>query len=126
VGALVTSGIVFLLLALAACGGPRQHSNCVAAFLEGADRQSETDEQRTEIARALREMLTAPPTQLRSARYQDYRGNKGVWNARELLKRYYLSPSHSVFDDDCFFRDVSAPEARAALQKRLDDLEGGR
>jgi hypothetical protein len=96
--------------------------NCVAAYLAEADLQFETDEQRAEITRALREMLTKSPEELKSVRYADYTGKAGSWSARQLLERYFLSSSHAVFDEDCFYRDVSAPEARNALQKRLDDL----
>jgi hypothetical protein len=96
--------------------------NCVGVFLADAEHQSETDEQRAEITRALKDMLTKSPEELKSVRYADYTGKQAAWSARQLLERYFLSSSHAVFDDECFYRDVSAPEARAALQKRLDDL----
>lgn len=122
--------LLALAVVLIGCGtGPRNSAssappvtNCVATFLAQADRQSETDEQRAEIAHALRDMLTKTPEELKSLRYADYQGKKDAWTARELLEHYYLSPSASVLNDECFYRDVSAPEARAAVQKRLDDL----
>jgi hypothetical protein len=123
-----------LAFALAACktapeksAAPlRAEPNCVADFLAVADRQSETDEQRAEIAQALRDMLSKSPEELQAARYADYQGKPGVWSARQVLERYFLSSFHGVFDDNCFYRDVSAPAARDALKKRLDDLTAGR
>ena len=119
---------------LLACGGapPAKSSspapaaaNCVATFLAQAERQSETDEQRAEIAHALEDMLTKSPQELKSVRYADYQGKKDVWTARELLEHYFLSPAAAVLNDECFYRDAAAPEARAAVQKRLDDLKKG-
>jgi hypothetical protein len=123
-----------LALGLTGCRNTPQESatharaapNCVAAFLADADLQFENDDQKAEIARTLRDTLAKSPEELRSVRYADYTGKRGVWNSRELLKHYFLPTSHVVFDDECFYRDVSAPEARAVLQRRLEDLVSGK
>src|ERR1700685_3549626 len=57
--------------------------NSVAAYLGNAERQSETDDQRREIQKALENMLQMTPSQLKSQRYADYEGKQGSWSASQ-------------------------------------------
>jgi hypothetical protein len=117
-----------LLALLSACAESQKksvvagagESNCVAAYLTGAELQLETDSQRAEITRALRDMLEKSPEQLKASRYADYQGRPGAWSAVELLRRYFVPDRPRSLNEECFYRDVS--EARAAIQKHLNAL----
>ena len=96
--------------------------NSVAAFLNNAERQSETGEQRKEIQRALRDMLDKSPSELREMRYADYAGKANAWSITELLPHYFVPNPPAALDQRRFFEDVRAPPARAAIQRQLDEV----
>jgi len=96
--------------------------NTVAAFLKNAERQSESDEQRKEIQRALRDMLDKSPAELQQMRYADYSGQANAWAVTQLLRHYFVPNPPVSLDDARFFVDVRAPEARTAIQHQLDDV----
>lgn len=98
--------------------------NSVVAFLKDADRQSETDDQRKEIRRALRDMLDKSPDELHRTRYSDYQGRPKRWSVVELLNHYFVPNPIVNLDDQHFFRDFRAPAARAAIQAQLDKVSG--
>jgi hypothetical protein len=95
-------------------------TNVVAQFLNHADRQYETSEQRTEIIHALEDMLGKPPAALRTQRYADYQGNKNAWPITTLLERYFVPVKPPKgWSVDAFYRDVPKPEARHAIREQL-------
>jgi hypothetical protein len=99
-----------------------EQGNSVAAFLKDAERQSETDDQRKEIQRALRDMLDKSPEELRRMRYADYTGKANSWSITQLLEHYFVPDPLATLDDQRFFLDVRAPAARAAIQHQLDEV----
>ncbi|MFN0101518.1 MAG: hypothetical protein ACKV2U_05440 [Bryobacteraceae bacterium] len=96
--------------------------NSVVAFLNNAERQSETDHQRKEIQRALSDMLDKSPAELRQMRYQDYAGQANAWSITQLLRHYFVPDPPVALDERRFFEDVPAPAARAAIQRKLDEV----
>ena len=128
VAAQLALGLAFLLgvLALIGCSNRGQAtSNVVTQYLTHADRQYETAEQRTEIMRALRDMLDKSPSELQNQRYSDYQGNKGAWPVTTLLERYFVptQPDVTWKNPEEFYRDVSKPEAQEAIRQQLSGLE---
>lgn len=123
-----TAMLLLTVVALAGCNRQRggsapassQDQNSVAAFLANAERQSETDEQRREIQRALRDMVNKSPTELRQMRYADYQGRPGAWSVTQLLQRYYAPDPPMTLDENRFYQDVAAPAARAVILRQLD------
>jgi hypothetical protein len=97
--------------------------NTVAAFLGHAERQSETDDQRREIQRALRDMLVKAPAELRRMRYADYSGQRNAWSITELMQHYFVPNPPVTLDDERFFKDVRAPSARAAIRRQLAEVD---
>lgn len=116
---------------LSACGCDRaapassapDAENSVAAFMKNADRQSETDGQRREIRRALRDMLDMPPAELKRARYADYAGQPNSWSITQLLRHYFVANPPVALDEQRFYQDVGAPAARAAIEHQLQEVE---
>jgi len=88
--------------------------NSVAAFLNHAERQAETDEQRREIQRALRDMLEKSPAELRRMRYADYTGEADKWSISQMLQHYFVPNPPAALDEQRLFQEVRAPAARAA------------
>jgi hypothetical protein len=117
VNASCASAVLFLASLQCTCvrnrdapASPRPDSeNSVAAFLKNAERQAETDEQRKEIQRALRDMLEKPAVELRLS-------------ITQLLQHYFVPNPPAALDEEHFFRDVRAPAARAAVQHQLDEV----
>jgi len=124
--------LVALLLASVQCACKRDNGsppstavtgeNSVAAFLKNAERQTETDEQRREVQRALHDMLGKPPAELRQIRYADYTGQVNKWSITELLQHYFVPNPPAALDETRFYQDVHAPAARAAIQHKLDEV----
>jgi len=102
---------------------PTSHQNSVVAYLGNAERQSETDDQRREIQKALEDMLRMTPSELKAQRYADYEGKPGAWSVTELLKHYFVPDPMMALDDEQFYKDVGAAEARAAIQRQLDAVK---
>ena len=90
------------------------------AFLRNAERQSETDDQRKEIQRALRDMLERSPVELKRLRYADYGGQPNVWSVTQLLQHYFVPSPLATLDEERFFQDFSSPEAREVIKQQLD------
>jgi hypothetical protein len=99
-------------------------TNVVAEYFSHADRQYETDDQKSEIIRALQDMLEKPVGELRTQRYADYEGNKNAWPITTLVKRYFVpnQPMPELTEQD-FYRDVKEPAAQEAIRKQLGALE---
>lgn len=93
------------------------------AFLDGADRQAETLEQRCEIRKVLTDMLALPAEQLRARRYANYQMEQDAWTAPELLCAYFLPSRPMKLDVNDFYHDIAEPRARAVIRQKLRELE---
>jgi hypothetical protein len=97
--------------------------NTVEDYLNGAEEQSETDDQVAVIRQAFVDMLYEPLGSLRKKRYPDYQMHPDKWPITEVLYRYIVPDPLITFDDDEFFRDVKKSEAREMIQEWLDYLK---
>jgi len=98
--------------------------NTVEDYLNGAEEQSETDDQMAVIKQAFFDMLNEPTQSLRKKRYPDYQMHPHKWPITEVLYRYFVpEPGYLGFDGDEFFRDVKKPEAQKVIQKWLDHMD---
>ena len=113
--------LLIAALALWACA--QKQPNSVAAFLDGAERQTEAPEFREEVRLALSDMLRLPAQELAKHRYRDYDGMPGAWTAPELLGHYFVPEQAAVLDSATFYRDVEQPAARQAIQRQLTAVE---
>ncbi len=96
--------------------------NTVEDYLNGAEEQSETDDQKIVIKQAFVDMLYEPVESLRKERYPDYQMQPHKWPITEVLYHYFVPDPLITFDGDEFFRDVKKPEAQEMIQKWLDHL----
>ena len=100
---------ILIVCLLAACADAG--SEHLAKYLEGAEIQAETQEQRAVLAQALSDMLRLPPTGLRAARYGP--DNRPLPD----LLRAHLVPSEPVpLDDEEVYSQAGEPRARAAIE----------
>lgn len=102
--------------------GMTRPRNTVEDYLNGAEEQVETDDQRAVIKQAFFDMLNEPTESLRKKRYPDYQMQPHKWPITEVLTSYFLPDSSAGFDDDEFFRDVKKPEAQEMIHKWLDHM----
>ncbi len=114
-------GLLFVVASTIACARHSQ-PNTVVQFLDGADRQAENDDQQREVQRALEDMISKPPGELRQQRYADYQGHKNSWDLITLLEKYFVANKLRVLDPDRFYEDVSKPEAKSVVRKQLESL----
>lgn len=97
--------------------------NTVEDYLNGAEEQSETDDQRAVIKQAFLDMLNEPIERLRKRRYPDYQMRPHKWPITEVLYRYIVPSPLISFKDDELFRDVKKPQAREMIQEWLNYLD---
>jgi hypothetical protein len=93
--------------------------NTVVAYLQGAERQSEDTDQRREIEKALNDMLTLTPDELRKRRYANYQMEPGAWDIIYLLHRYFVPQKLRGLDETRFYRDVTDPASQAIIRDHL-------
>ncbi len=103
--------------------GSTRPRNTVEDYLNGAEEQSETDDQKAVIKQAFVDMLNEPIESLRKKRYPDYQLHPHQWPATEVLYRYIVPDPLISFDDDELFRDVKKPQAREMIQEWLNYLD---
>ena len=103
--------------------GSRRSRNTVEDYLNGAEEQFETDDQKIVIKQAFVDMLYEPIESLRKKRYPDYQMHPNKWPITEVLYRYFVPDPLISFDGDEFFRDVKKPEAREMIQEWLHHME---
>jgi hypothetical protein len=104
--------------------GSTRPRNTVEDYLNGAEEQFETDDQKAVIKQAFVDMRYEPVESLRKKRYPDYQMHPHRWPITEVLSRYFVpDPGYLDFDGDEFFRDVKKPEAREMIQKWLDHMD---
>ena len=96
--------------------------NTVVAYLQGAERQSEDLDQRREIEKALNDILTLSPDELRARRYANYQMEPGAWTIIQLLHRYFVPRQLVGLDESRFYHDIADPAARAVVQERLREV----
>jgi len=111
---------VALCAGLCTCGPSRP--NTVVAFLQGADQQWETQEQGREIEKALNDMLTLTPDELRKQRYANYQMQPGIWTVIELLHHYFAPQQPAHIDESTFYKDASNPAAHAVIRLHLEEV----
>ena len=97
--------------------------NTVEDYLNGAEEQSETDDQKAVIKQAFLDMLNEPIERLRKKRYPDYQMHPHKWPIREVLYHYIVPSPLISFEDDELFRDVKKPQAREMIQEWLNYLD---
>lgn len=121
---LVVVGHVFVLwLVVALTASATEKFNCVADFLNGAEMQLETREQRLELQKALQEMLTVKPELLLKKRYKDYTMQPNRWNALNVLERYFVPNKRNHLEPNCFLSSISSASAHKAIERQLAHLD---
>ena len=89
----------------------------LARYLDQAEIQAETDEQRAVLRQALDDMLRQPPERLRSARY-----GAEQRTLPELLRAHLVPADPVAVEDDEFYtlaKDARVQAAIARLQRQL-------
>ena len=114
---------ILIIAALISCHSMQAGENRVVNFLNGAELQIETADQRDELKRALKDILSLRPEQLRDKRYANYRMEAGVWTLPKILTAYYFSPKPMMIDAGQFYTDVTSDEAKSVVRKNLQKLE---
>jgi hypothetical protein len=97
--------------------------NTVEDYLNGAEEQSEDDDQMAVVKQALADMLYEPVDSLRRKRYPDYQMHPRKWPITQVLYSYIVPNPLIWFDDDEFFRDVKKSEAQQMIRIWIDYLD---
>jgi hypothetical protein len=115
---------LFALLSAASCKSPEKPSastteNEVVVYLHSAERQAESPAQEQEILKALEDLRTLPPAQLKERRYADYSGKPGQWTLAQLLQKYFVPVTLRTIDEDALYRDAQDANARATIDEHV-------
>jgi hypothetical protein len=102
-----------------------KNSNQVVLYLDGAERQAETDEQRREILRALEDLRTLAPAALAQRRYADYEDKPEQWTLVQLLQKYFVPRELCSIDEATLYRDAQTPRAREVVEQQIRALREG-
>lgn len=102
---------------------PAAAINEVVRYLKGAERQVETDDQELEIRRALEDLATLSPADLRKKRYADYSMQPGRWTLAMLLHKYFVPAELQTIDEDRLYQDAQQPEARAVVKSHIRAID---
>lgn len=116
-----------LILAVAvfaiACQSVDNRENSLVAYLENAELQIETSDQRQELKKALRDILSFSSEQLKNKRYANYRMETGAWTLYEILSAYFLPNKPMSLNNVSFYRDVGTDKAKSIVRKKLTLLQ---
>jgi len=105
--------------------GPEKQ-NEVVLYLEGAERQAETEEQQRELLRALEDLRTLSAATLKGKRYADYQNVPGKWTLAELLQKYFVPRQLHRIHEESLYRDAQSPGAREVIDQQIRALREGR
>lgn len=105
---------------------PAAAENEVVRYLKGAERQSETADQEREIRRALEDLASLLPSDLRKKRYADYSMQPGQWTLATLLHKYFVPAEHRTIDEERLYQDAQRPEARAVVKAHIQAIDENR
>ena len=105
--------------------GPEKQ-NEVVLYLEGAERQAETEEQQRELLRALEDLQTLDAATLKGRRYADYQNVPGKWTLAELLQKYFVPRQLHRVHEESLYRDAQSPGAREVINQQIRALREGR
>lgn len=117
-----TRFILCLPLFLIACTPPAPPSSHLAQYLENAELQCETEEQKENIHQAFRDMLTLSPEELKGKLYKNYQGIP-EWQAHVVLEKHFVPDSQMFLDKDTFYEDLKDPRAQKNIQQWLKKME---
>jgi len=105
--------------------GPEKQ-NEVVLYLEGAERQTETEEQQRELFRALEDLRTLDAAKLKSKRYADYQNVPEKWTLAELLQKYFVPRRLHRIHEESLYLDAQSPGAREVINLQIRALHEGR
>jgi hypothetical protein len=97
--------------------------NTVVAFFDGAECQAETGANHAELRHVLRDLLRKPERVLPRLRYRDDSGRHRAWSATTLLQKYCVPAHPMTIEPARFYRDLGAPDAKAAIEAQLKALD---
>ena len=114
--------LAFAVFSFAACAQDSSDQQ-LYTYLNGAELQVETDDQRQEIKKALQNMLNLSPEVLKKKRYKNYRIEENQWTLVELLQAYYFPSKPMALEHDIsLYRETSDPKVRQIVSKLLSNL----
>ncbi len=117
-------GILFVSCGSNKDSSNKESSNSIVAYFKDAEVQAETDEQRKQIKLVLSDLLNLKVDELKVKKYPNYQNNTDQWDVIKFLNSYFVPSSPQVLTADSFFEDLGKPEAKAAIQERINKIDG--
>ena len=96
--------------------------NSVVEFFDGAERQTETSEDRLKVRNALNDILTLTADSLRTRRYADYQGTAGAWSVTTVLEKHFVAHHPMELDTVRFYSDCRSDDARKLIERHLAEV----
>ena len=103
--------------------GCRNERNPVVDYLDGAEVQYETEQQKENIINALNDALNLPAAELQGKRYRDYQGSDGQWDLPTVISRHFVPSSPEKHLGQDFYRDITSVAGRNKVADVLELLK---
>jgi hypothetical protein len=117
--------IIMVLVVITGMTGTscKARKNAVVDYLDDAELQYEGEMQKENIIKALKDALHLSPEVLQGKRYNDYEGNKNIWDLRTLMRHHFVPSSKDKMLGQNFYYDITSREGRKMVAEILEILE---
>ena len=96
--------------------------NSVMDYLQGAEIQYETDQQRETLVSAMGDALSLSAEQLKTKKYRDFLGKENQWDLPTLINKYFVPNQAEKTLGNNFYHDLKTKEAQTEIKNILAKL----
>lgn len=112
---------VSLLLSCTTVQRP-EPDNPVYRYLKHSELQCEGSEQKSNVKRALVDIVTLPGHELQRMKYSDFRGGQNRWDLPTLLYKHFVPDNRQRTLGDNFYSDVKDEDVQELVKKIIRKL----
>jgi len=113
--------VVCLFLSCASVQRP-EPDNPVYRYLKHSELQCEGNEQKSNVKRALVDIVTLPGYELRRMKYSDFRGVCNKWDLPTLLYKHFVPDTTQRTLGDNFYHDVKEEDVQELVKQIIRTL----
>ena len=96
--------------------------NPVYRYLKHSELQCEGNEQKSNVKRALVDIMTLPGHELRCMKYSDFSGVRNKWDLPTLLYRHFTPDNRQRTLGDNFYHDVKEEDVQELVKLIIKKL----
>ena len=97
--------------------------NQTASYLENAEIQFETEQQKNTLLKVFKDIQTIPPDSLELSTYPDYKGQKSIWSIQQVLYRYIVPDKSNKKLGYEFYSELKTKEVQTIIKQMEEQLQ---